>query len=164
MVAALRCVRPQFQWYQLANATKIKSIQLNDSIVGLSQKIVSFTFTYFTGHSKHHHHLFSKRPSFHVQLGLDVPPEMKPLYISLNTAHLGCKPSTFISFFTHSYQVFLPLPIHLTLPPPHFYRPTPNHPHSYVPHAQTTSIYPASPPQLLFHATFPHSIETNGLH
>ena len=45
MVAALRCVRPQFQWYQLAYATEIKSIQLHDSIVRLSQKIVSFTFT-----------------------------------------------------------------------------------------------------------------------
>ena len=33
------------------------------------------------------------------------------------------------------------------LPPPHFYRPTPNHLHSYAPHAQTTSIYHASPPQ-----------------
>ena len=41
MVAALRCVRPQFQWYQLAYATEMKSIQLHDSIEGLSQKIVS---------------------------------------------------------------------------------------------------------------------------
>ena len=40
------CFRPQFQWYQLANATEIKSIQFHDSIVGLSQKIVSFTFTF----------------------------------------------------------------------------------------------------------------------
>ena len=39
---------------------------------------------------------------------------MKPLHISLNTAHSGCKPSAFISSFTHSYQVFLPLPAHLT--------------------------------------------------
>ena len=39
---------------------------------------------------------------------------MKPLHISLNTAHSRCKPSTFISSFTHSYQVFLPLPTHLT--------------------------------------------------
>ena len=43
MVAALRCVRPQFQWYQLAYATEIKSIQLHDSIERLSQKIVSIT-------------------------------------------------------------------------------------------------------------------------
>ena len=73
----------------------------------------------FTSHVKaphhhHHHHLFLKRPSFHAQLGLDVPLETKPLHISLNTAHSGCKPSTFISSFTHSYQVFLPLPAHLT--------------------------------------------------
>ena len=46
--AALRCVRPQFQWYQLAYATEIKSIQLHDSIVRLSQKIVSFTLHYIT--------------------------------------------------------------------------------------------------------------------
>ena len=65
-------------------------------------------------HHHHHHHLFLKRLSFHAQLGLDVPPEMKPLHISLNTAHSGCKPSASISSFTHSYQVFLPLPAHLT--------------------------------------------------
>ena len=51
---------------------------------------------------------FKKHQSFHAQLGLDVPPEMKLLHISLNTAHSGCKPSAFISSFTHSYQVFLP--------------------------------------------------------
>ena len=50
MVASLRCVRPQFQWYQLAYATEIKSIQLHDSIVRLSQKIVSFTLHYITLH------------------------------------------------------------------------------------------------------------------
>ena len=50
MVAALRCVRPQFQWYQLAYATEIKSIQLHDSIVRHSQKIVSFTLHYITLH------------------------------------------------------------------------------------------------------------------
>ena len=41
---------------------------------------------------------------------------MKPLHISLNTAHSGCKPRTFISSFTHSYQVFLPLPCHHHIP------------------------------------------------
>ena len=46
MVAALRCVRPQFQWYQLAYATEMKSIQLHDSIEGLSQKIVFITHTH----------------------------------------------------------------------------------------------------------------------
>ena len=46
MVAALRCVRPQFQWYQLAYATEMKSIQLHDSIEGLSQKVVSSTLHY----------------------------------------------------------------------------------------------------------------------
>ena len=38
---------------------------------------------------------------------------MKPHHISLNIVHSGCKPSTFISSFTHSYLVFLPLPAHL---------------------------------------------------
>ena len=94
----------------------------------------------------HHHHLFLKRPSFHAQLGSDVPPEMKPLHISLNTAHSGCKPSAFISSFKHSYQVFSLYPHISPLPPPHFYRPTPNHSHCYVPHAQTISIYLTPPP------------------
>ena len=34
------------QWYQLTYATEIKSIQLHDSIIGLSQKIVSSAFTF----------------------------------------------------------------------------------------------------------------------
>ena len=38
---------------------------------------------------------------------------MKSLYTSLNTTHSGCKPSTFISSSTHSFQVFLFLPLHL---------------------------------------------------
>ena len=41
---------------------------------------------------------------------------MKSLHIFLNTAHSASKPSTFISSFTHSYQVSHPLPAHLTLP------------------------------------------------
>ena len=49
MVAALRCVRPQFQWYQLEYVTDMKSIQLHDSIEGLSQKIVSITLHYVCG-------------------------------------------------------------------------------------------------------------------
>ena len=40
------CVRSQFQWYQLAYATGIKSIQLHDSMEELSQKIVSITLHY----------------------------------------------------------------------------------------------------------------------
>ena len=47
MVAALSCVRLQFQWYQLAYSREIKSIQLHDSI-WLSQKIVSSTLHYIT--------------------------------------------------------------------------------------------------------------------
>ena len=58
---------------------------------------------------------------------------MKPLHISLITAHSGCKPSSSLSTFTHSVQVSLPLLF--SPPPPHFYRLTPNHLHSYVPNA-----------------------------
>ena len=39
---------------------------------------------------------------------------MRLLHISLNTTHSECKPSSSISSFTHSLQVFLPLPAHLT--------------------------------------------------
>ena len=39
---------------------------------------------------------------------------MRPIHISLNTAHSGCKPSSFLSSFTRSIWVFLPLPAHLT--------------------------------------------------
>ena len=81
---------------------------------------------------------------FHATLGLDVCPNMKPLQISLKTAHSWCKPSTFISSSTHSYQVFLFLPLHLAPPPP-FYRLIPNHPHSYASDAQTTSVCHVSP-------------------
>ena len=38
---------------------------------------------------------------------------MKSLHTSLNTAHSGCKPSTFMSLSTHCFQVFLFLPLHL---------------------------------------------------
>ena len=39
---------------------------------------------------------------------------MRPLHISLNTTHSECRPSSSISSFTHSLQVFLPLLAHLT--------------------------------------------------
>ena len=40
---------------------------------------------------------------------------MESLHISLHTTHSGCKPSSFLSSFTHSLQVFLflHLPLHL---------------------------------------------------
>ena len=61
MVAASRCVRPQCQWYQLAYATEMKSIQLHDSIEGLSQKIVSITLHYITLHITLHTNRSSDR-------------------------------------------------------------------------------------------------------
>ena len=72
---------------------------------------------------------------------------MRLLHISLNTTHSECKPSSSISSFTHSLRVFCPYPHISPLPPPHSYRLTPNYLHSYAPHAQTTSIYHALPPQ-----------------
>ena len=53
MVAALRCVRrlrPHLQWHRLAYATEIKSIQLHDSIEGLSQKGSILYITIITLH------------------------------------------------------------------------------------------------------------------
>ena len=84
---------------------------------------------------------------FHAQLGSDVFPDMRLLHISLNTTHSECKPSSSIypshilSKSSCPYQHISPLP------PPHSYRQTPNRLHSYAPHAQTTSIYHAIPPQ-----------------
>ena len=89
---------------------------------------------------------------FHAQLGSDVFPNMRLLHISLNTIYTlsECKPSS----LAHPYHPLhilskssCPYPHISPLPPPHFYRLTLNHLHSYVPHAQTTSIYHASPPQ-----------------
>ena len=54
---------------------------------------------------------------FHAQLELDIFPDMRPLHISLNTTHTGCKPSSSISSFTHSLLVFLPQLAHLTPSP-----------------------------------------------
>ena len=59
---------------------------------------------------------------------------------SMQTKHLHILLHTFIPSLPPSTRTSNPLP------PPHFYRLTPNHPHSYVPHAQTTPIYPTSPP------------------
>ena len=78
---------------------------------------------------------------------------MRSLHISLNTTHSGCKPSSSISSLT-SHILSCPYPHISLLPPPHSYRPTSNHLYSYAPHAQTISIYHASPPQ-------PHSEPSN---
>ena len=82
---------------------------------------------------------------FHAQLGLDVFPNLRLLHTSLNATHSQCKhpyhPSHTLSKFSYPYLHISPLSS------PHFYRLTPNHLHSYVPPAQTTSIYHASTPQ-----------------
>ena len=79
---------------------------------------------------------------------------MRILHIFLNTTHSECKPSSSISSFTHS-QSFCPYPHISPLPPPHFYRLTPNYLHSYVPHAQTTSTPQSTTPHHLSHALNP---------
>ena len=63
-----------------------------------------------SSHHHHHHHLFFKCPFFHATLGFV---HMRSLHTSLNTSHSGCKPSTSMSLSTHSFQVFLFLPLHL---------------------------------------------------
>ena len=70
---------------------------------------------------------------------------MKPLQISLNTVHSGCKPSS----SCHLLHTFSKSSCPYSSPPspPHFYRPTPNHLHSNIPNAWTISIYLALPPR-----------------
>ena len=51
---------------------------------------------------------------YHAQLGLDICPKMKPSHISLNTAHRGCNPSSFMPSLTHSPS--LPVSSHASLP------------------------------------------------
>ena len=52
---------------------------------------------------------------------------MRLLHISMNNTHSECKPSSSISSFTHSLQVFLLLPAHLT-PVTYNHIPTGRHP------------------------------------
>ena len=70
---------------------------------------------------------------FHAQLGLDDCPEMKPLQISVNTAHSGCKPTSSMPSFTHFLRVFLPIPTHSSSATSTFLQ---VNTHSYVPDAQ----------------------------
>ena len=76
---------------------------------------------------------------FHDKLRLDVCPYEVPPHIPeycpfrLQTKHFH------ITLHTLSPSLPIP-PLHLTparLPPPHFYRLTPNHPHTYAPNATT---------------------------
>ena len=101
-------------------------------------------------HRHHHHHLFLKRPFLprsarvrrfsRYEVSPHIP-EHYPFRVQTQLLHI----------IPHTFSPSLPAPTRtsqiLPLPPPHFYRPTPNHLHSYAPHAQTTSIYHASPPQ-----------------
>ena len=72
--------------------------------------LISFIFFISTSSSDDMVFILKNIHFFHAQIEFDVCPYMKSLqaHISLNTAHSGCKPSSFMSSFTHS-QVFLPL-------------------------------------------------------
>ena len=77
---------------------------------------------------------------FHARLGLDVCTDMKSLHITrlVPCHHLHTLPKS-------------PYPYTCPQQPPHLYKLTPDHPHSYVPDAQTISICHASSLQ-------PHSV------
>ena len=71
-----------------------------------------------------------------------------PVHTSLNTAHSGCKPSSSMSYCLYPHTLSkssYSSPYISLLPPPPFYRPIPNHPHSHAPDAQTTPICHVSP-------------------
>ena len=89
---------------------------------------------------------------FHAKQGSDifpyeVPPHIPEYLLPTQVANqaLPWHPSHILSKFSYSSPYISPLP------PPHFYRSIPNHPHSYAPDAQTTSICHASP-------DLPHSV------
>ena len=77
--------------------------------------------------------------TFFLIWGFSTYPWTPPIQ-SVNLAH-PYHPSHILSKSSCPYLHISPLP------PPHSYRLTPNHLHSYAPHAQTTSIYHALPPQ-----------------
>ena len=74
---------------------------------------------------------------------------MKPLHISLNTANSGCKLRIVSCHHSHIFSKSSCLCPHISLPPPHFYRPT----IIPTPNAQNISICHASLPQL--HSEYP---------
>ena len=69
MVAALRCVRPQFQWCQLAYATGMKSIQLHDAWLYRKAQpkdsIIYITSHHITSHHITSHHITSHHITSH---------------------------------------------------------------------------------------------------
>ena len=84
----------------------------------------------------------------YCSIGLNVGPNMMSLHIFLNTAHLVCKlPKQFhvIIYIILPSNSSCLCPYTSPLQPPHFYKPTPNHSHSYIPDAQTILICHASP-------------------
>ena len=82
---------------------------------------------------------------FHAQLELDIFPwyEASPHI----PEHCPFRVQTKLICVTFLSKSSCPCPHISPLPPTHFYRPTSNHLHSYVPHAKTISIYHALPLQ-----------------
>ena len=103
---SLRCVRPQFQWYQMAYTTEIKSIQLHDSIVGLSQKIVSSSFAFtFTIRS---HCFFNPRSKPLATLAESIQSIYvagSPIKLQSSIKSLGVNLDSKMSFDKHVYEV-----------------------------------------------------------
>ena len=108
---------------------------------------IIYIYIYIYIYHHHHHHLFLKRPFLPRSARVRRFSRMRSLHISLNTTHSGCKPSSSISSFTHSFQVFLPLPAHLTPAATTFLQADTQSSPLLRSTCQTTSIYHASPPQ-----------------
>ena len=79
----------------------------------------SINFSFFSTQHKHKFWVIlfcmpfiSLNVSIKSPRSLDLVQELS-LHTSLNTAHTGCKPSTFMSSSTHSFQVFFLLPLYL---------------------------------------------------
>ena len=95
---------------QLAYATEMKSIQLHDSIVRLSQKIVSFTLHYITLHKPCFHELIKEWWNTLLQRVIHVLRDLRPLlfvFLTLELVSRSC---------SHPLSPFSPSLFLLTLP------------------------------------------------
>ena len=90
---------------------------------------------------------------FHAKLGLALC--MKSFHTFLNIAHSGCNPSILMSKHFHTLPKYsCPCPHISPPPPPHFYRPTPNHPHfQALSGHRTFTLRMSKPPQSATSAT-----------
>ena len=104
-------------------------------------------------HHHHHHHLFLKRPILPRLASVKLLPDMKPLHLSLNTAHSGCKPSTFISSPSHIHTKSSSLYPHIS--PRHHHTSTGWHP--IIP---TLTFHMPKPPQSILPHHLSHALYT----